>query len=70
LFFLGARPQTPRVGFAEFWVCKTFCEAEPQLLLLFWKRRELLEELSFGYVKPSAKQNHRFCFFSGKEENY
>jgi hypothetical protein len=36
---LGARPQTPWVGFAEFWAKETFCEAEQTLLLLFWKRR-------------------------------
>jgi hypothetical protein len=59
-----------------------FCEAEQTLLLLFWKRRIPLHE-RFFWGQPqtpwlrfaekdkewsSAKQNKRFCFFSGKEE--
>jgi hypothetical protein len=48
---LGASPQTPRVGFAEFWVKESLARfiemifdlsifgAELTLLLLFWKRR-------------------------------
>jgi hypothetical protein len=35
---LGARPQTPRVGFAEVWV---ICKAEQRFLLLFLEKNEI-----------------------------
>jgi hypothetical protein len=39
--FLGARPQTPRVGFAEgFGSSVIFCEAELRFLLLFLEKEE------------------------------
>jgi hypothetical protein len=37
---LGASPQTPRVGFAEFWVATDFHEAEQRFLLLFLEKQE------------------------------
>jgi hypothetical protein len=38
---LGARPQTPKVGFAEFWAKKpVLCEAEQRFLLLFPEKEE------------------------------
>jgi hypothetical protein len=45
IVLLGASPQTPWVGFAEFRVEQIFCEAELTLLLLFWKRRILWDQL-------------------------
>jgi hypothetical protein len=38
MVFLEARPQAPRVGFAEFWVNKPFCGAELHFLLLFLEK--------------------------------
>jgi hypothetical protein len=59
---LGARPQTPRVGFAEIWVKETFCEAELMLLLLFWKRRKRLNvEFCWGHApRPPGSASPRF----------
>jgi hypothetical protein len=43
----GESHQNTRVGYGD-----TFCEAEPTLLLLFWKRRKQLDEsVSFGCGK-------------------
>jgi hypothetical protein len=39
--FLGARPQTPWVGFAEFWVVYGFREAEQRFLLLFLEKEDV-----------------------------
>jgi hypothetical protein len=59
--FLGARPQTPRVGFAEGWAAKAFCEAEQTLFASFsGKRRIPFDELvKLGVIDDhgSAKRN-------------
>jgi hypothetical protein len=38
---LGARPQTPWVGFAEFWAVNRFREAEQRFLLLFLEKEDV-----------------------------
>jgi hypothetical protein len=38
--FLGASPQTPRVGFAEVWGPRVFCEAEQRFSLPFLEKEE------------------------------
>jgi hypothetical protein len=52
--FLGARPQTPWVRFAEFWeeeIGSLISLAELTLLLLFWKRRKPLNvEFCWGHA--------------------
>jgi hypothetical protein len=37
--FLGARPQTPRVGFAEAWATRSSAKRNNAFCIFFWKRK-------------------------------
>jgi hypothetical protein len=50
---LGARPQTPWVGFAEVWANKTFCKAEQTLFTSFSGKEEYISTFfMLGYIFP------------------
>jgi hypothetical protein len=52
---LRASPQTPRVGFAEFWVAHGFCEAELSLLAsFFWKKKNNLRLINYRFLGSSV----------------
>jgi hypothetical protein len=45
IVFLGARPQTPRVGFAECWANEPFFEAEQRFLLRSLEKEETTKSI-------------------------
>jgi hypothetical protein len=45
--FLGARPQTPRVGFAEVWASEIFSEAEQRFLFLFLEKENTTRSIKW-----------------------
>jgi hypothetical protein len=81
--FLGASPQTPRVGFAEVWVPIDFLRSRTTLFASFSGKRRLLAQLfppqqRSGLALPRFEFGVTFCeaelrfllLFLEKEEDY
>jgi hypothetical protein len=62
-WLLGARPQTPWVGFAEVWVWKDLPRSGPTLFASFsGKRRILLDEMLVLIIIREAEQRFLLLF--------
>jgi hypothetical protein len=60
---LGARPQTPRVGFAEGWAAHSLLRSRTTAFASFWKRRTLfnIEFLTPVSASPRVGLPIFFC---------
>jgi hypothetical protein len=53
--FLGASPQTPRVGFAEFWGWNRLLRSRTNAFcFFFWKKKDTIRPISFLGASPQT----------------